>query len=189
MATRQTSVLGLGIAAMTVGQASAQPDMLITVDNVKADEWTISAELLTTPTFLPLVQLWADASFSLTGDGSFITINDYNPSYDTTLGNAAVTNGPVASFVGNTNSFFGVPDSSNPLLILDFTYAGDFDSLELQLIGQNSALFESFSGDLLLYQDAQGNPGNLTWDVQYIPAPGTIAIASLALAATHRRRK
>ncbi|MEL6497550.1 MAG: hypothetical protein AAF937_05905 [Planctomycetota bacterium] len=177
------------IALLAAGTASAQPDMLITVNNVSGDSWTVSAELLTTPTFLPLIQLWADASFSLTGDGSFITITDYNASYDTTLGNALVTNGPVASFIGNSNSFFGVPDSSNPLFVLDFTYAGRLDALELALVGQNSAVFKSFSGDVLLYQDASGNAGQLTWDVRYIPAPATLALAPLGLAAVRRRRR
>ncbi|MEO0630217.1 MAG: hypothetical protein AAFY46_05760, partial [Planctomycetota bacterium] len=109
--------------------------------------------------------------------------------YDTTLGPASVTNGPTASFVGNSNSFFGTPDPSNPLDVATFEYAGGFDDLRLSLVGQNSAIFSVAFGGVSLYQDVNGNPGELTWDVQYIPAPGTIALAPFALAATRRRRK
>ncbi|MEO1717902.1 MAG: hypothetical protein AAFR76_12405 [Planctomycetota bacterium] len=184
----------IGTAAFVgalAGCGSAQPDMLITVDNVSAADWTISAEILSPPSFQAIVQVWADTSFELTGDGSAITIISYNPSYDTTLGNAFVSNGPTATFIGNANSFFGIPDSSNPLFVLDFTYAGGFEELELQLVGQNSALFDNFGGSIDAYQFADGSPGNLTWDVQYIPAPATLALAlaPITLIASRRRRK
>ncbi|MEO1535138.1 MAG: hypothetical protein AAFS11_06210 [Planctomycetota bacterium] len=189
MVTRSAVVVAVALAA---GSASAQPDMLITVDNVAGDDWSISAEFLS-PTPFPVVQIWMDTSFDLTGDGSPITIGRYNPSYDTMLGNAVITNGPTASFRGNSLLFFGEPDPSNPLFVLEFEYAGGFDDVRLGLVGQNSAILANLppSPSIDLYQDAAGNPGNLTWDVRYIPTPATLALAplaSMALVATRRRR-
>lgn len=163
--------------------------MLITIDNIADDQWSMSAAFSGFQP-VPVVQLWADASFELTGDGSPITITDYNPSYDTTLGAAQVSSGPTASFVGNANSFFGVPDNSNPLWVADFSYNGTVPSLSFDMVGQNSYLDNRPPfGDVILYQDAQGNPGSLTWDVVIIPAPATLVVAPLALAATRRLRK
>ncbi|MEO0630214.1 MAG: hypothetical protein AAFY46_05745 [Planctomycetota bacterium] len=139
---------------------------------------------------VPAVQIWADAGFELTGDGSAITITGYNPSYDTVLGPALVTNGPTAGFVGNANSFFGVPDGSNPLFVADFTYEGSVASLGFDMVGQNSYIDDlPPGGSVRLYQDAAGNPGDLTWDVIIIPAPATLALAPMVLVAARRRRK
>ncbi|MEO1535139.1 MAG: hypothetical protein AAFS11_06215 [Planctomycetota bacterium] len=178
------------LVVLVAGTASAQPDMLITVDNVAGDDWSISAEFLSSLPG-PLVQLWIDASFELTGDGSTIAFTEYNPAYDTTLGPAQVVNGPTASFIGNSNAFFGTPDPSNPLFVANFDYDGAFDDIRLTLVGQNSFFAEGggFDGIFRLYQDAQGNPGELTWDVVYIPAPGSLALAPVALMATRRSRK
>lgn len=181
------------LVVLVAGYASAQPDMLITVDNVSGADWRISAEFLTVPPN-PIdgigAQIWLDTSFDLTGDGEPISITGYNPAYDTALGDAQITNGPTASFVGNANPFFGTTDSSNPLFVIDFEYAGSFEAITLTLVGKNSANFvHPPLGDVRLYQDAGGNPGELTWDVRYIPAPATLALAPFALVATCRRRK
>lgn len=160
--------------------------MLITVDNMSGESWRITSEFLS-QLFVP-TQIWASASFDLAGDGTDITITDYNASYDTALGPAQVTNGPTASFVGNASSFFGTPDLSNPLFVLDFEYAGRFDALELSLVGLNGIVDEFSFGSLILYQDSLGNPGSLTWDVQYIPGPATVALAPMTLIAARRRR-
>lgn len=179
------------LAALTVlltGSAGAQPDMRVTVEDFNGDgSWSITAEFLTTPPS-PIVQLWADASFRITGDGSDIAFTDYNPSYDTSLGDAVVTNGPVASFVGNANAFFGTPDSSNPLYVASFDYAGSINDLQLVLFGTNSAIFDLPPfGDVRLYLGIDTLFG-LTFEVQIVPAPASLAVASLALAATRRRR-
>ncbi|MEL6795403.1 MAG: hypothetical protein AAFO89_01120 [Planctomycetota bacterium] len=171
------------------GSASAQPDMLITVDNTGGDQWQISAEFLSPFPGNVEVQVWAYAGFDLAGDGSAITITSYNPSYDTAFGPASVTNGPTASFVGQTLPLFATPDLSNPLSVLDFTYAGSAESLELSLVGLNAIVDGLSFGSLILYQDSLGNPGTLTWDVRYIPAPATLALAPIGLVATRRRRK
>ncbi|MEL6498284.1 MAG: hypothetical protein AAGJ54_04860 [Planctomycetota bacterium] len=176
---------------LAAGSAASQPDMLITVDNVENDRWEISAKFLTQPPSA-IVQVWADTSFRLFGDGSDFTITDWNPSYDTSLLRSppVVINGPVAEFVGNANDFFGTTDPSNPLWAVDFEYEGDPTALRLELEGQNSAIFEQPPfGDVRLYQDFSGNPGSLTWDVVIIPSPGTLALAPLALVAAQRRRK
>ncbi|MEO1717901.1 MAG: hypothetical protein AAFR76_12400, partial [Planctomycetota bacterium] len=142
-------------AVLLVGSASAEPDMLITVDNVAGDDCTVSAEFLSPYPGNVVVQVWAYASFDLAGDGSAITITSYNPSYDNTaFGPASVTNGPTASFVGQAGPLFATPDLSNPLSVLDFTYAGRAESLELSLAGLN-AIVDAFSfGSLVLYQDS-----------------------------------
>ncbi|MEO1716107.1 MAG: hypothetical protein AAFR76_03250 [Planctomycetota bacterium] len=174
------------LALLVAGSAAAQPDMLITVDNVAGDEWTISAESFV---FIDIIQLWADASFELIGDGSPITITSYNPSYDTLLGDAVVTNGPTASFLGVANNQFGIADPSNPLYVLDFEYAGAFDDVTLTLVGQNSGEFRAGGFSFLeLYQDANGNPGSLTWDIRYVPTPATLALAPMVLVKARRRR-
>ncbi|MEL6796868.1 MAG: hypothetical protein AAFO89_08595, partial [Planctomycetota bacterium] len=134
------------LAILVAGSAAAQPDLLITVDNFAADNWRISAEF-TQPTF-EITQIWIDAQFDLTGDGSQITITGYNPSYDTTLGDATVINGPTASFRGFASSFFGVADPSNPLDVIEFEYAGDFGALELTLVGLNQGLLSPFPADI-----------------------------------------
>ncbi|MEL7482986.1 MAG: hypothetical protein AAFN41_01410 [Planctomycetota bacterium] len=180
------------LALLVAGSAAAQPDMLITVDNVSGDAWTISAELVAFTPPTPIVQLWADASFEITGDGSTITFTDYNPAYDTTLGPAQIINGPTASFVGNSNSFFGTPDPSNPLFVANFEYAGTLQALDLQLVGQNTYVGASaggFDGDLRFYSNVKDITGSLlTWEVQYIPAPGALAVMPVLLAGLRRRR-
>ncbi|MEL7485503.1 MAG: PEP-CTERM sorting domain-containing protein, partial [Planctomycetota bacterium] len=60
----------------------------------------------------------------------------------------------------------------------------------LDLVGQNSAIFDLPPfGDVRLYQDAQGNPGTLSFAVEIVPAPASAALLGLGgLAATRRRR-
>ncbi|MEO1535141.1 MAG: hypothetical protein AAFS11_06225 [Planctomycetota bacterium] len=65
MMTRSAVVVALAAVA---GSASAQPDMLITIDNTAGDQWTMSAEYFGFQP-VPAVQIWADAGFELTGDG------------------------------------------------------------------------------------------------------------------------
>lgn len=176
------------IAIALAGSASADPDMLITIDHVAGHEWTITAKFLS-PSSWPILQVWTDTSFELSGDGSIITITDYNAVYDTVLGNAFVSNGPVASFVGNVTPFIGSPvDSSNPLSVARFAYSGNANSLALRMVSQNSVIFDQPLGVVDLYQDSNGNPGEYSWDVVVIPAPGAMALAPLALIAARRKR-
>ncbi|MEO1534190.1 MAG: PEP-CTERM sorting domain-containing protein [Planctomycetota bacterium] len=179
------------IAIAGVASSATAQDLCILVDDSDGDgEWTITAEFLGTPPS-DLVQAWADASFVLAGDDA-ITINSFNPSYNTSLGPATITdNGTnTVGFVGNANSFFGTPDATNPLAVADFSYAGSFEALSLTLVGQNSAIFvlPPF-GDVRLYQDAQGNAGTLSFEVKVVPAPASAALLGLGgLAAARRRR-
>ena len=177
------------IALAGVASNATAQDMIICVEEVSAGSWEITAEFVSNPP-ATIDQLWADTSFDL--NGSAITINSYNPSYDTTLGNAVITgNGSDSvNFTGNSNAFFGTPDPSNPLAVLSFT-ASSVDSLVLT--GQNSALFDDGSafGLVELYQSALGEPGTRTWAVEIkpIPAPASAALLGLGgLAAARRRR-
>ncbi|MEO1534181.1 MAG: hypothetical protein AAFS11_01280 [Planctomycetota bacterium] len=177
---------------LVAGSAAAQPDMLVTVEDFNGDDsWSITAEFLTTPPS-PIVQVWADASFALVGDGSPITITDYNPSYDTTLTDAVITDNGTdrVDFVGNANAFFGTPDSSNPLFVASFDYTGNMEDVRLFLIGQNSAIFEDPPfGDVRLYQDVNPDPRLLlTFEIQIVPAPAVLAFAPFTAIALRRRR-
>lgn len=187
MHARPNRAFVLGLCTAVTGSAAAQPDLLITVDNFAGDNWRVSAEF-NQPGF-DITQIWIDAQFDLTGDGSEITVTDYNPSYDTTLGDATVINGSTASFRGFASSFFGVADPSNPLDVIEFGYAGDFDALELTLVGLNQGLFSTFPADIRVYQNEDGSPGLSTFGIQYIPAPGTAGLlAASGLLASRRRR-
>ncbi|MEM9661885.1 MAG: hypothetical protein AAF937_06210 [Planctomycetota bacterium] len=164
--------------------------MLVTVEDFNGDDsWSITAEFLSTPPS-PILQLWADTHFQLNGDGSPITITDYHPSYDTTLGPAVIENNGTdrVEFTGNANGFFGTPDPSNPLFVASFDYAGDLNVLDLELIGQNPALFDFPPfGDVRLYTGPLGQT-ELTFQIVVVPAPATLILAALATAVSRRRR-
>ncbi len=182
------------IAAAGMASTAAAQDLCITVapDGLGGNGWTIEAELLTAPPS-PIIQIWANAGFQLSGDGA-INITSYNASYDTTLGDAVLTdNGTnTVGFTGDADGtgFFGTPDASNPLAVASFTYDGTFQALGMSLVGQNSAIFDlpPFN-DIRLYQDAQGNAGSLSFEIKIIPAPASAALLGLGgLAAVRRRR-
>lgn len=178
------------LAVLLAGSAAAQPDMLVTVEDFNGDgNWSITAEFLTTPPG-PILQLWASTDFELVGDGSPISITDYNPAYDTSLDSPEITNGPVAAFYGATYQFFGTPDSSNPQYVAAFDYAGSSGDLDLVLVGENYALFDSSPfGDVEFYTSRDlRDQVILTFDVIIVPAPNTLGLAPLALIATRRRR-
>lgn len=177
------------LTLLVAGSASAQPDMLICVEDLDGNGlWSITAEYLSNPPSA-IEQVWADTSFELTGDGSDIRIVDFNPSYSVGIA-PFILDGEIFRFEGNSNVFFGIPDPSNPLWVLDVQYFGDPSALGMTLLGQNSAIFQNQPfGDVRLYQDAMGNPGELTYDIKIIPAPATLALAPIALVAARRRRK
>ncbi|MEO1534188.1 MAG: PEP-CTERM sorting domain-containing protein [Planctomycetota bacterium] len=178
------------IAAAGAASTVAAQDLLITVAPTDATltNWQITANYQgVEPT--PLQMAWADASFEISGSNIVMGAGDYNPAYDTTLGPAVITGSgtDTLSFVGNSNAFFGSTDDTNPLFVANFTA----DSVSsLSLVGQNSAIFVLAPfGDVRLYQDAQGNPGELTFGVEIVPAPASAALLGLGgLAATRRRR-
>lgn len=180
------------VAASAAAASAHAQDMLVCVLYQGGSTWTVEAQFLTTPPN-DIVQIWADASFRLTSfDGSPISITSYNPSYDTGLGNAIISgNGTgVVEFVGNANSFFGTPDPSNPLLVA--TIEADLGaSPQIELFGQNSALFDLPPfGDVRLYMDAAGNPGELTFSTFWFPSPGSAGVFGIAgVVAARRRRK
>ncbi|MEL7485504.1 MAG: hypothetical protein AAFN41_14270 [Planctomycetota bacterium] len=169
--------------------SAAAQDLNILCAFTRFNTWDITAEFRgVAPS--PLVMAWADASFVLTGRNISIGIPDYNPAYDTSLGDAIITGNGTdrVSFVGNANEFFGTTDSSNPLFVARVT--ADFIT-GFELVGQNSAIFESPPfGDVRLYQDAQGNPGDLTFAVSIIfPAPASTGLLALGGLVSARRRR
>ncbi len=193
------ALIALAGAAST---ATAQ-DMIITVCEVTPGNWDITAEFFGS---LPvdttaLGTVLSDASFRVSGDSAINFGDGWNPSFVSSLfGPPTITNDGTTSvdWLGFSPAApIGNPDNSNPLFIDNFTYtwSGDNDSLDLELVGQNSALFtgnpaEPF-GTILQYQDAQGNPGVLSFDVviKPIPAPASAALLGLGgLAAARRRR-
>ncbi|MEL7483722.1 MAG: hypothetical protein AAFN41_05135 [Planctomycetota bacterium] len=186
-------------ALLAVAGSTAAQDLFVFANpiafNGNTTTWEIQAEFFGTPPS-DIVQIWADASFELFNpfdDQSSITILNYNSSYDTSLGQAVITdNGSNRpGFVGNANSFFGTPDASNPLTVMTVEVVSDvLPRLCLDLVGQNSAIFDLAPfGDVRLYQDAQGNAGELTFEFFCIPAPSAAALLGLGgLAAARRRR-
>ena len=178
------------LALLVTGSAAAQPDMLVTVEDFNGDGfWSLSAEFLSTPPS-DIVQVWADVDIVLRGD-SPIWIGDINPSYFK-AGLGGITNNGTEEvfFVGNANAFFGTPDTSNPLSVLDFQYAGSVGALSLDFVGQNSAIFDLAPfGDVRLYQDNLGNPGELSFEIRIVPAPAAVSVAPVVLLAATRRRR
>ncbi|MEL6311844.1 MAG: hypothetical protein AAFQ17_05675 [Pseudomonadota bacterium] len=154
-----------------------------------------------------ITSIWADVGVEIEGAGPDVEFFSFNPAYATSLGAPVLTNGPTATFVGNTNRFFGTPDASNPLFVTAFTYDGPASELSLNIVGQNSALFEgpgSPFGIVELYQDIAGNPGTLSIglsffgfpsvsleQVPWIPTPASGAVFAVAtvMLGNSRRRK
>ncbi|MEL7483723.1 MAG: hypothetical protein AAFN41_05140 [Planctomycetota bacterium] len=188
------------IALLTFAGSSAAQDLSIQSFPVGSDgntiTWEIRAEFLGTPPS-DIVQIWADASFelfALSGSAASITIVDYNSSYDTLLGQAVISNNGSerVGFVGNSNFFFGSTDNSNPLYVMTVEVTSETSSqLCLELVGQNSAIFELAPfGDVRLYQDAQGNAGELSFEYVCIPpTPGTAAAFAVGGVIGARRRR
>ncbi|MEO1583567.1 MAG: hypothetical protein AAFR96_03215 [Planctomycetota bacterium] len=199
----RTAILAAALSASaTNAQIGFCPDVDLCIralpTNAEATEWQLVAEFAGS---VPAANtgigaVWADASFSLSGDAP-ITITDTNPGFSSAIFGGPVITGNGSNFVEfvglQPGGGLGTPDSSNPLVVMDFTYEGNLFALQGEVFGQNSALFlgnplEPF-GTVLLYQDAAGDPGDLTIAFARIPAPATLAIAPLALLATGRRRK
>ncbi|MEL7485505.1 MAG: hypothetical protein AAFN41_14275, partial [Planctomycetota bacterium] len=127
------------IAAAGAASTVAAQDLQISVVEQTLGNWTITANYQgVEPT--PLQMAWADASFEITGSNIVMESGDYNTAYDTTLGDAVITGSGTGTlgFVGNSNSFFGTTDDSNPLFVANFTA----DAVSgFSLVGQNSAIF------------------------------------------------
>ncbi|MEO1715520.1 MAG: PEP-CTERM sorting domain-containing protein [Planctomycetota bacterium] len=189
------------IAAAGVASTATAQDLTITVDTPDNSftNWVVTAEI-TDPASVSanaIVQVWADASFVINGSNINIDPASVNPAYTTTLGPFVISDNGTDSvgFVGNANSFFGTPDSSNPLTVLEFTADGIPTSLDL--VGQNSAIFDQPPfGEVILFQDALGNlvdPNTgepyASFEVIIVPAPASAALLGLGgLAAVRRRR-
>ncbi|MEO1583572.1 MAG: hypothetical protein AAFR96_03240 [Planctomycetota bacterium] len=183
------------------GTGFGQSDTIFRVIPIDdAGRWAITAEMNITADLLGgatgVAIVWADTGFELTGDGSEITIDaaSANPGYTSAIfGSPDIANGPTATFVGvQPGGGLGSPDSSNPLRVVEFDYAGDIASLGMRLVGQNNALFlgdpRKPLGDIRLYQDIDGNPGQLSFKIIIVPVPATLAFAPIALVAARRRR-
>lgn len=185
-----------GVAA----SASAQ-DLIVTVDDLDGDgRWFVSAEFVSA---LPgattaIGTVWSDTSFVIGGDGSDITIDaaSANAGYTSAIfGAPVISNGANASFVAVMPAApLGAPDSSNPLSVVEFDYAGNPGDLTFNLNGQNTGLFTGDPaqpfGTILGYLDVNNNPGELSFRVDIlIPAPASAALLGFGgLAAVRRRR-
>ena len=194
----------LPILLAVSGSASAQ-DTIFTVEfDVTTDTGEIRAEYFGD---LPgattsIGTVWSDTSFELRADGAFnINTGDNNPGYFSDIIDGPAITGQSTdrlTFVGvQAIPPLGAPDTSNPLRVTGFSYDGSASSLEMELFGQNSALFVGDPSDpfgtILLYVTVDPPAGvhPLTWrvDVLIVPVPGTLSFASMAIVAATRRRK
>ncbi len=199
MKKTQTATLAYALA----GSAAAQ-DMIVCLQPISPTRGQITAEyqgLLPAGT-TSIGTMWSDTGFTLsTTSTSTFTITDWNAGYNTPLfGGPTITgNGTsTVSFAGIMPAApIGTPDASNPLLVAEFDFEPGLSifNLSMQLTGQNSALFvgnpsEPF-GTILLYQDAAGNPGPLTFriDNKFPPSPGTATGLAIGAALACRRRR
>lgn len=187
--------------AGVASNATAQDLVISVVQQANLSDWEISAEFFgSLPAGTTAIgAIWSDASFRVSGDGAVNFGTGWNPGFQSALfGPPAISNDGTntVTWVGvQAASPLGTPDASNPLFVDDFSYAGSAANLSLELFGQNSALFtgnpaEPF-GTILLYRNAQNQPGPLTFrvDIVPVPAPASAALLGLGgLAAARRRR-
>jgi hypothetical protein len=187
----------LTVVAFWAGAFScaAQADLLITVDPFAG---TLGAEFRSP---LPagatgVGTIWSDVSFRITGDGPItIDTTTWNQQYDSFFGPPVITgNGTSAvTFVAIAPGplLGGSFDSSNPLSVMTFQYGGSASAFGFELVGQNSAAFTGGGpfGLVLLYQDSAGNPGDLSFEVAVLPAPGAAAVLGLGGVLAARRRR
>ncbi|MEO1583570.1 MAG: hypothetical protein AAFR96_03230 [Planctomycetota bacterium] len=209
------TLIAQAIALATAAQTHAQ-DLLISFVPIRgmAGTYVVTAQFtggLPAGT-TDIASIWVDTQFEIAGGGArpveFIATN---PAYTSAIfGGPRVRSGSIGSFTGTQAlaSLGGQPDPSDPLFVTIFSYQDSVADLQFTLIGQNSAGFtgnpnEPF-GTIVLYQDAAGNPGPLTFglppfptlnsialeEIPWIPAPASCSVVALAgLAAARRRRK
>ncbi|MEO1534185.1 MAG: hypothetical protein AAFS11_01300 [Planctomycetota bacterium] len=160
--------------------------------------------------------IWADVGFEISEvigqTGSPIAFAGFNPAFRSALfGDPVTQDGDAttpARFQGfqPPESLGGSPDPSDPLYVASFRYNGPLEFLDIEIVGQNTALFDGPTlpfGAVELYQDAAGNSGRLSFaafpafgivdtanlaDFIVIPAPAPLTLVPLALTATRRRR-
>lgn len=184
--------------AACVGSVAGQ-DLIVCYEPRMVDPFGVITYSVTAQYFGPILgtgisQIWSDVSVRITSDGP-ITITDFNDSYVSLLGP------PVIAGQGTTDLTFvavapgpiigGVFDSSNPLSVFEFTAPFGAELPRIELVGQNTVLFSQPPfGNLENYQNADGSPGPLTFDVRFkFPAPGSAGLLAFAgVLATRRRR-
>lgn len=160
--------------------------------------------------------IWADVGFEISEvigqTGSPIAFAGFNPAFRSALFGDPVTRDGDTSTPARFQGFQppealgGAPDPSDPLYVASFRYDGPLEFLDIEIVGQNTALFDGPTlpfGAVELYQDAAGNSGRLSFaafpafgivdtanlaDFIVIPAPAPLTLVPLALTATRRRR-
>lgn len=181
------------LAAVGLTSAASAQDIVITINPF---DGSIRAEFLGT---LPagttgLSQVWSDVGIRLSGNGP-ITISSFDPSYTSFL----TPNGPVITDNGSSNvlflataggPIFGTPfNNSNPFSPFSFSYGGSFSAFRAELVGQNTTFFIGGPfGTPLNFQNANGSPGVLTFEL-FFPSPSTATLLGIAGLAVARRRR
>ncbi|MEO1535137.1 MAG: hypothetical protein AAFS11_06205 [Planctomycetota bacterium] len=215
--TVPTAATALALAGAAATTTLAQDARFTIQQTTEADRYVLGAEFLgSLPAGATRLDVaWSDVRVELSGDAP-ITFDAWNPGYNNAIDGGptladADANPAVfwATMLGTTGSgLLGgpVPDSSNPLLVATFTYSGTFGALDPRLVGQNTVVFEGDPaapfGLVQRYQGPNDQPGERSFEFAlvpgqlpveeigfFVPAPGTIALAPFALAATRRRRK
>ena len=193
----------LASCCLVLAPVSAAQDMTVCVEQ-DADDlslWSVTATYNTPlDPGVEIGTVWADAYFQIEGDGSdilFVPGSD-NPAYSAGLGPVSLTdgvNGSPAEFIGSqagpTPFGPGTADPSNPLSVVQFTYSGDVDVLNLWLVGLNTVLFLDGStfGDIQFYTDPFRATQTFEVVIKPIPAPASAVLIGVAGFAAARRRR
>lgn len=188
------------VSALCLSHAHAQTELIIKMYEIShlpdGDAlYGITAEL-TNPTGTILAAI-SDLSFTV--DQTNIHNFQYNPAFDSDFfGPALVDITPTGLTFTGTNTLPplnnpGGTDSSNPLQIATFE-ADDFHLSSLPTITILGQLTGAYSGvpfpEILVYQNADGSPGDVPFRAffSYIPAPSSASLLCLGGLAAARRR-
>ncbi|MCA9272350.1 MAG: hypothetical protein KDA31_04820 [Phycisphaerales bacterium] len=182
------------IAAPVSGQGQLQEQLVISVNEVSQGSWEVYGELQNPQSVIDAA-IW-DLHFLL--EGSNLSNFSYNTAFDSDFF------GPPEIMLSPTSiEFEGInpggplrnadgPDSSNPLFLVSF----NADSVsDFELVGQNSGSYVGTPtfpfGILFLYQNANGSPGTVPFQIEVNPIPtsGTCAVAGLVGLQLLRRRR
>ena len=217
---RSRTGLAVAFALAAAQQAAAQDCLFLVQQTTEPGLHVVSAQFFqgSLPAGATRVSsIWADVGFEISEvigqTGSPIAFAGFNPAFRSSLFGDPVTRDGDATTAARFQGFQppealgGSPDPSDPLYVASFRYDGPLEFLDIEIVGQNTALFDGPTlpfGAVELYQDAAGNRGRLSFaafpafgivdtanlaDFIVIPAPTSFAIAPLVLVATRRSRK
>ncbi|MEL6498285.1 MAG: hypothetical protein AAF937_05750 [Planctomycetota bacterium] len=198
------------------GSAAAQDTLFSIQQTTEPDRYVVSAEFVgqLAAGVTRLDVAWSDVALQISGDAP-ISFDAWNPGYENVLDGgvrrADVGVNPAvfdATMLGTPafNAFGGpMPDSSNPLRVVTFRYAGDPTALTAALVGQNSMVSDGDPAHPFglpeFFQFSDGSAGSRTFEFNFllgqfpaedlrffVPAPSAMLAAPAACILLRRRR-